>query len=109
MLQVLQDRNPGTYIAVKDKPSKRPPLGFLVLQRVFLVFSPCIDAFRHMLHVISVDEIFLTGKYKGMILTAICFDGNNQILPLAIAFVESENFDNWLWFFRHLKEGLHNP
>ena len=51
MLEVLQDRNPGTYIAVKDKPSKRPPLGFLVLERAFLAFGPCIDAFRHMLPV----------------------------------------------------------
>ena len=59
-----------------------------------------------MLPVISVDGTFLTGKYKGMILTAIGVDGNNQILPLAIAFVESENFDSWLWFLRHLKEGV---
>ena len=93
MLRVLQDRNPGTYIAVKGKRSKRPPLGFMVLQRAFLAFGPCIDAFRHMLHVISVDGAFLSGKYKGMILTAIGVDGNNQILPLAIAFVESENFE----------------
>ena len=78
----------------------------MVLKRAFLAFGPCIDAFIHMLPVISVDETFLTGKYKGMILTAIGVDGNNQILPLAIAFVESENFDSWLWFLRHLKEGV---
>lgn len=106
MLQVLQDMNPGTYITVKDKPSKRPPLGFMVLQRAFLAFGPCIDAFRHMLPIISVDGTFLIEKYKSMILTAIGVDGNNQILPLAIAFVESENFDNRLWFLRHLKEGV---
>nr|CCI55294.1 PH01B001G05.17 [Phyllostachys edulis] len=77
MLQVLQDRNPATYIAVKDKPSKRPSLGFMILQRTFLAFGPYIDAFRHMLPVISVDKTFLTRKYKGMILIAIGIDGDN--------------------------------
>ena len=59
-----------------------------------------------MLSVISVDGTFLTGKYKGQILTAIGVDGNNQILPLAIAFVECENYDSWLWFLRHLRVGV---
>jgi nitroimidazol reductase NimA-like FMN-containing flavoprotein (pyridoxamine 5'-phosphate oxidase superfamily) len=50
-----------------------------------------------------VDGTFLTGKYKGQILMAIGQDGNNQIVPLAFAFVESENTESWLWFFRQLK------
>ena len=53
--------------------------------------------------VLCVDGTFLTGKYRGQILTAIGVDGNNQILPLAMAFVEGENFESWLWFFRQLK------
>nr|ADB85343.1 putative transposon protein [Phyllostachys edulis] len=44
---------------------------------------------------------FLTGKYKGQILTAIATDGNNQVLPVAFAFVESENTDSWLWFLKN--------
>ena len=36
-------------------------------------------------------------------MTAIGQDGNNQIVPLAFAFVESENSASWLWFFRQLK------
>jgi len=47
-----------------------------------------------MLPVISIDGTFLTGKYKGQILTAIGVDGNNQIVALAIAFVEDENYDS---------------
>jgi hypothetical protein len=53
--------------------------------------------------VLSIDGTFLTGKYKGLILTAIGQDGNNQIVPLAFAFVESENTESWLWFFRQIK------
>lgn len=55
---------PGTYTAVKDKPSKKPR-GFAILQRAFVDFGACIEAFRHMLPVISVDGTFLIGKYKG--------------------------------------------
>jgi len=53
-----------------------------------------------------VDGTFLTGKYKGQILTAIGVDANQQILPLAFAFVEGENKESWLWFLRHLKVGV---
>ena len=44
---------------------------------------------------LCVDGTFLTGKYKGQILTAIGQDGKNQIAPLAFAFVESENTESW--------------
>jgi hypothetical protein len=33
-------------------------------------------------------------------------DDNNQIIPIAMAFVEGENFESWLWFFRQLKIGI---
>jgi len=45
----------------------------------------------------------LTGRYKGTILTAIGTDGNNQVLPLAIAFVEKESGDSWHWFLERVK------
>ena len=50
-----------------------------------------------------VDGTFLTGQYRGQILTAIGVDGNNQIIPLAMAFVEGDNFLSWVWFFRQVK------
>ncbi|WVZ89110.1 hypothetical protein U9M48_035563 [Paspalum notatum var. saurae] len=43
------------------------------------------------------------GKYKGTILTAIGVDGNNQVLPVAFAFVENENIDGWYWFLERVK------
>ena len=50
-----------------------------------------------------VDGTFLTGKYKGQILTTIATDENNQVLLVAFAFVESENTDSLLWFLRNLR------
>ena len=50
-----------------------------------------------------VDGTFLTRKYKGQILTAIATDRNNQVLPVAFAFVESENTKSWLWFLKNVR------
>jgi hypothetical protein len=36
-------------------------------------------------------------------LTAIGVDGNNQLLHVAFAFVESENIDSWYWFLKQVK------
>jgi len=46
----------------------------------------------------------LTGKYKGTILTVIGVDGNNQLLPVTFAFVESENIESWFWFLKLVKQ-----
>jgi hypothetical protein len=53
--------------------------------------------------VLRIDGTFLTGKYKGTILTAIGVDCNNQIVPVAFAFVESENIESWYWFLERVK------
>ena len=101
-LRVIQDRNPGTHVDIQDAThpkwaNKR------VLQRAFFAFGPCINAFRHCRPILCVDGTFLTGKYKGQILTAIATDGNNQVLPVAFAFVESESTDSWLWFLKNVR------
>jgi hypothetical protein len=102
MLHTLKDRNPGTYVDVQHFFLPEFP-NVKVLHRVFFSFNICIEAFSHCRPVLCVDGTFLTGKYRGQILTAIGQDGNNQLVPLAFAFVESENTESWLWFFRQLK------
>jgi hypothetical protein len=57
--------------------------------------GPAIAAFKQCRPVIFIDGTFLTGKYKGTILTVVAADGNNQLLPLEIAFAEGENGDSW--------------
>src|SRR5664279_3681626 len=102
LLHTLQDQNPGTYVNIQDFFMPEFPT-VKVLHRVFFSFGVCIEAFRHCHPVICVDGTFLIGKYRGQILTAIGQDGNNQVVPLAFAFVESENIDSWTWFFMQLK------
>jgi len=46
----------------------------------------------------------MTWKYRGTILTAIGVDENNQLLPVAFTFVESENIESWFWFLKLVKQ-----
>jgi len=62
-----------------------------------------VRAFIYCLPVLCIDGTFLTGKYKGTILTAIGIDCNKQIVPIVFAFVENENTESWYWFLERLK------
>ncbi|XP_010424237.1 PREDICTED: uncharacterized protein LOC104709295 [Camelina sativa] len=48
----------------------------------------------------------MMNKIKGQLLVALGRDANNGIYPIAWGVVKVENFDNWLWFAKLLKEDL---
>jgi hypothetical protein len=50
-----------------------------------------VKAFKHYCDVLSIDDMFLTGKYEGTMLIAIGIDADHQLVPLAFAIVEKEN------------------
>ena len=75
LLQTICLINPGSYYDLKMYPCAQNP-GKQVLQQSFLALGACIEAFLHCRHVICIDETFLTGMYKGIILTAVAADGN---------------------------------
>ena len=43
----------------------------LILNCVFWAFNPCIEDFKYCKPLVQVDGTFLTGKYRGTLLTAI--------------------------------------
>jgi hypothetical protein len=95
--------SPGSYCDIKTY-NLVSRLGKQVLQRAFLALGPAIAAFKQCRPVICIDGTFLIEKYKGTILTVVAADGNNQLLPLAIAFAEGENGGSWYWFLERLKQ-----
>nr|CAE01499.2 OSJNBb0026L04.4 [Oryza sativa Japonica Group] len=101
LLATIAQRNNNTYYdlhtftSVEDRTKS-------VLQRAFFSLGACINAFVHCRPVLCIDGTFMTGKYRGQILTAIGCDGNNQVLPMAFAFVESENTESWYWFLERV-------
>jgi hypothetical protein len=48
--------------------------------------------------IISVDDTFLTEKYKYTLMVVVGMTAENQLLPLAFALVEGENNESWKWF-----------
>nr|CAE01945.2 OSJNBa0073L13.8 [Oryza sativa Japonica Group] len=100
LLEVMQARNPGTHMAILDEVNE---YGENVLRRAFWSFGCMIEAFRNCIPLLCVDGTFMTGKYRGTILTAIGVDADSHVVPVVFAFVESENTSSWLWFLRHIK------
>ncbi|WVZ91401.1 hypothetical protein U9M48_037580 [Paspalum notatum var. saurae] len=74
-----------------------------VLQRVFWCFGQCVAAFLYCWPVLLVDDTFLTGKYKGVLMMAQAVDPEDQLVPMAFAVVEAENNDSWQWFMHLLR------
>ena len=64
--------------------------GTIIFKYVFWAFAPSIAGFAHCRPVISIDETYLYGKYKGKLLIAMATDANNEIFPLAFAVVDDE-------------------
>ncbi|RYQ92556.1 hypothetical protein Ahy_B09g098785 [Arachis hypogaea] len=51
---------------------------------------------------IGLDGCFLKTPQGGQLLTAIGWNPNDQMLPIAYAVVESETKDTWTWFLKLL-------
>ncbi|CAN1184865.1 hypothetical protein LINPERHAP2_LOCUS37210 [Linum perenne] len=87
------DPVPGT----QTSKFKRLYVGFSSLRLGFL--SGCRRMF-------ALDGCFLKGEVKGMLLSAVGKDGNNQMFPIAWAVVEGENRNSWCWFVHLVKTEL---
>ena len=66
----------------------------LQLKSLFLSFKAqfcgLMDGCRHF---IGVSLTVLKGKYGGVLLSAAALDGNNELFPIAVAFVESPDIE----------------
>ncbi|XP_020259101.1 uncharacterized protein LOC109835544 [Asparagus officinalis] len=73
--QKVKETNPGSYICIDQNEGR--PLLFL-------------------------DKTFLKDIYKGTLLSAIPYDGDQWIFPLAYFIYDQKNVDNWRWFLQGL-------
>jgi hypothetical protein len=63
-----------------------------VLHRVFWSFAQTEHAFQFCRPVVLVDGTFLTEKYRGTLMMAATVDLEDQIVPMAFALAEREQF-----------------
>jgi hypothetical protein len=98
MLHAMKANNPGMHFEYVPKPEVMGSEGRQYFFYVFWTFEQCIEAFKHCYDVLSIDGMFLTGKYEGIMLIAIEIDADHQLMPLAFAIMEKENISSWDWF-----------
>ncbi|KAL0323596.1 UNVERIFIED_CONTAM: hypothetical protein Sangu_1978900 [Sesamum angustifolium] len=82
-----------------------------VLQRMYFCLKGMRDGFIEGCRpLIGLDGCFLKGLFKGQLLAAIGRDPNDNIYPIAVAYVEVEKYDSWEWFLNLLLRdiGSHN-
>jgi hypothetical protein len=79
---------------------------FRVLHRIFWAFAQCIQAFKYCRPVLCIKGTPLCGKYQGVLLTAVAIDANDCAVLVALAVVEGETKESWLWFLRNVKRGV---
>ncbi|KAL2928918.1 Villin-4, partial [Bienertia sinuspersici] len=101
--QLLMNMNPNT-IAFCTWAQVEHPRKALQFRSIFISFEA---QFRGLIEgcrgLVGVDGCHLKGNYGGILLSAVSLDGNNEIFPVAVAVVDSENKTSWSWFFHHLK------
>ncbi|XP_041995750.1 uncharacterized protein LOC121745872 [Salvia splendens] len=74
---------------------------------IYIAYEACKTSFkRHCRRLIGLDGCHLKGQTKGILLTAIGLDPNDQIFPIAFAVVRIENADTWNWFLGLLVQDM---
>ncbi|XP_048491511.1 uncharacterized protein LOC125492827 [Beta vulgaris subsp. vulgaris] len=103
-LEALKTSSPGTSVELVTTVGKR---GAPIFQRLFTCFQGLQKGFmKGCRKVICVDACFFKTFLGGQLLSAVGRDGNEQMHPIALAVVESENNESWQWFFDHIQACL---
>ncbi|CAN1169831.1 hypothetical protein LINPERHAP2_LOCUS28632 [Linum perenne] len=75
--------------------------------RLFISYRACIYGFINACRpLLELDKANLKGKYLGTLLCAAAVDADDSLFPLAIAVVDMESDDNWMWFMSELRKLL---
>ncbi|KAK3222187.1 hypothetical protein Dsin_009212 [Dipteronia sinensis] len=94
---MLEQSNPVTVTKIETDSENRFAYGFMAL-------GACIEGFNTVIRqIIAIDATHLKAKTKGVLLVAVCKDGNEMIYPLAFGFAHSECTESWTWFLKQLR------
>uniref|UniRef100_A0A2N9GDS7 Uncharacterized protein n=1 Tax=Fagus sylvatica TaxID=28930 RepID=A0A2N9GDS7_FAGSY len=59
--------------------------------------------------IIGLNGCHLKGRFGGQLLATTARDGNDNIFPIAVAVVEQECKESWIWFLKHFFEDIGDP
>jgi MULE transposase domain len=88
-MEAIKQNNPGTKIEWFTMPMN--DINYHFFQGVFWAFGSAIATFKHCRPVIGVDATFLSGRYKGRLLTTYGYDAEGQLAPIAFGLFDREN------------------
>ncbi|KAF2618304.1 hypothetical protein F2Q68_00039688 [Brassica cretica] len=91
------ETNPGSIVDLVVGEDKR-------FQRLFLSFRSCINGFLTGCRpLLFLDAIPFKSRYHEILLTASALDGDDGVLPVALALVDVETDETWRWFLEQVK------
>lgn len=97
---MLEKHNPGTFTRIESDDGD-------VFKYYFMAIGVCLEGFKTCARpAFAVDGTHLTGEHQGMLLSAVGFDGNENLFPFAFGIVDSENNDACAWFMGELYNAL---
>lgn len=97
----LRKANPGSIASVFATGHEN------CFHRLFISFSASIYGFINACRpLLELDRAHLKGKYLGTLLCAAAVDADDAVFPLAIAIVDLETDENWMWFMSELRKLL---
>jgi hypothetical protein len=91
MLHATKAKKPGMHFEYLPKPKVMGPEERQYFLCAFWIFGQCLEAFKHCCDVLSIDDMFLMGKYDGTMLIAIDIDMDRQLVLLVFAIGKKEN------------------
>ncbi|RVW19494.1 hypothetical protein CK203_117645 [Vitis vinifera] len=92
----LREINPGTIAEYTSDEGH--------FMQLFIAHAFSIQGFiKGCRPVLAIDSCHLSGPYKGALLSAIAYDADDGMFPLALGVVSSENYEDWYWFLEKLK------
>ena len=99
--ETVRKYNPNSCFKIMvERPTlELPP----VFQRIYVRYESQKHGFLSGCRpIIGLDGCHLRGAYTGQILAAVCRDGNDNMFPIALAVVEAELKETWMWFLTEL-------
>ncbi|XP_020270552.1 uncharacterized protein LOC109845694 [Asparagus officinalis] len=97
----VTETNPGSVFSIEQEERR--------FKRLFVSYGACIQGFlKGCRPLLFLDGTFLKDRYKGILLGATAYDGNQGIFPLAFSVCDQENEANWSWFIQGLRYILYN-
>lgn len=103
-VEEIHSQNPDSIAFIDTYPND---IGEDVFNRFYVCFNILMRQWVGSCRpIIGLDSTFLKVAVKGILLTVVGHDANNQIYPVPWTVVQYENADNWLWLVKQLKNDL---